>query len=86
MASLEQRIEKIEARNREKESDKAWETSLTRRMLIAVFTFLVTGVFMSSINIPEPWQNAAITTVGFILSTLGLNWVQGLWSKYFYKK
>lgn len=85
MDSLEKRIEKIEQRNKEKESDKAWETSITRRMLLATFTFMVTGIFMNSVGVSDPWQNAAIATVGFILSTLGLTWIKGFWAKYIYK-
>jgi len=39
--SLKIEIEKIKGRNRRVEADKAWETSLTRKILIAVLTYFV---------------------------------------------
>ena len=48
-----QRIENIEAelrlireRNSTVEKDKAWEGSFTRRILIAIFTYISIGVYM----------------------------------------
>ena len=36
--NLEQRIEKIEERNKRVELDKKWETSLTRKICIMILT------------------------------------------------
>lgn len=38
MLTIEERIEQIEKRNERVELDKAWETSWTRRALLAGFT------------------------------------------------
>ncbi len=45
MDSLEERVAKIETRNQTVESDKAWETSWTRRGAIALFTYVVVVIF-----------------------------------------
>lgn len=37
-SSLEKRLKTIEERNRRVETEKAWETSVTRRLSIAVLT------------------------------------------------
>lgn len=86
LKSLEQRISQIEKRNKRVEADKAWETSLTRRVLIAIATYLVIGLFMTSIGINNAWINALVPTMGFLLSTLSLQLFKDLWSKFFYKK
>jgi hypothetical protein len=41
MEYLEQRIRKIEERNQKVEADKAWEMSWARRILLTIFTYLV---------------------------------------------
>lgn len=43
---LKQEIENIKARNKRVEKDKAWETSLTRRIFIAVSTYILVVVFL----------------------------------------
>ena len=67
---LERRIQAVEERNRRVEGDKAWETSSTRRGLLMVFTYLALGVYMWAIGISNPWLNAIVPAVAFMLSTL----------------
>ncbi len=77
--NLEQRIKRIEERNKRVEVDKAWETSYTRKILITIFTYLAIGIYMYAINIKDPWINAIIPTVGFLLSTLTLPFFKRRW-------
>lgn len=83
---LEDRLEKIEERNKRVEIDKIWETSLTRRGLLITFTYLAVGFYMQAIEIKDPWINAVVPSVGFLLSTLTLPFFRNLWLKYIYKK
>ena len=82
MASLEERVEKIEARNKRVETDKAWEVSWVRRALIAIFTYLAIFLYLNAIAIPNAWLNAIVPTAGFLLSTLTLPFFKSLWVKY----
>ncbi|HEX7041766.1 MAG TPA: hypothetical protein VF189_00815, partial [Patescibacteria group bacterium] len=84
--NLEERIAKIEARNRKVETDKAWETSWTRKVLIAIFTYLAIALYLKFIVGINPWINAIVPTVGFLLSTLTLPWFKNLWMRVFYRK
>lgn len=86
LSELEKRIERIEKRNFEVEAGKSWETSLTRRVLIALFTYLVIGFYMLSIGVPNPWLNAVIPTTGFVLSTLSMPYFKKFWIKYIHKR
>ena len=82
---LEKRLQRIERRNRRVELNKAWETSWTRKVLIALFTYLAIAGYLACIVHINPWINAIVPTVGFLLSTLTLSWFKALWQKYVYK-
>ncbi len=81
---LEKRIEKIEARNSSVELNKAWETSLTRKILIAIFTYLAIALYFKFVIKIDPWINAIVPTVGFLLSTLTMPFFKKLWEKSLY--
>lgn len=85
LSSLEEKIRKIEERNRRVETDKAWETSYTRRFFITLFTYLSISLYMYAININRPWLNAIIPTVGFLLSTLTIPLIKDFWKKHINK-
>ena len=76
---LERRVKVIEARNQRVEVDKAWETSLTRKVLLIIFTFLSIGLYMNAIGVNNPWLNAIIPSLGFLLSTLSLPFFKNIW-------
>lgn len=84
--NLEERIAKIEARNKKVEADKAWEGSWTRKGLIALFTYLAIAGYMGFILRIDPWINAIVPTVGFLLSTLTLSYFKALWMNHIYGK
>lgn len=82
---IEGRLAKVEARNKGVEKDKAWETSLTRKVLIAVFTYLAIALYLKWIVGINPWINAIVPSIGFLLSTLTLPYFKKLWGQYIYK-
>lgn len=84
MSEIEQlklEIEKIKQRNKKVEADKAWETSLTRKILIAILTYFVIVLFFHFANLAKPFVNAIVPTVGFLLSTLTVPLVKKIWLK-----
>jgi hypothetical protein len=81
MKDLEARIEAIEARNNKVEQDKAWEVSWTRRISISALTYAVIVVYLIVINNSNPWINAAVPAVGFMLSTFAMSWVKSIWRR-----
>ncbi len=83
---LEKEIQILKDRNKRVEEDKAWETSYTRRILLLVFTYLSIGIYLKVINIPNPWMNAIVPALAFLLSTLTLPFFKKLWQKYSRKK
>jgi len=83
---LEKRVKSIEDRNAKVESDKSWETSITRRALLMIFTYLAIALYLLLINVPNPWLNAIVPAVGFMLSTLTLPIFKKLWLRFIYNK
>jgi len=79
---LEKRVEKIEKRNRKVEIDKAWETSLYRKILLVAFTYFSVGLYMNAIGVNSAWLNAIIPALGFLLSTLTLPFFKSIWLKH----
>lgn len=79
MATLEQRVRKIEERNSRVEADKAWETSWTRRVLIALLTYAVIALVFWMTNLGRPFLNALVPTTAFLLSTMTISLVKKNW-------
>ena len=86
LEQLEHEIQAIKDRNRKVEADKAWELSLTRKILVAVLTYIVIVIFFYFVQLPEPFLNAIVPTVGFMLSTLSIPVFKRVWIKWFYRK
>lgn len=79
---IDNKISEIDARNKRVEMDKKWETSLTRKLTIAIVTYGVASLYMSVfLNDPHWYLGAFIPTGGYVLSTLSLPFVRKLWQK-----
>ncbi|MFA5107347.1 MAG: hypothetical protein WC497_03395 [Patescibacteria group bacterium] len=78
---LEGRIIKIEERNQRVETDKAWETSWARKILIATLTYLVVVLFFYAARLPKPWLNSLVPAVAFVLSTATVPLMKSFWLK-----
>jgi hypothetical protein len=76
---LLKRIERLEARNKRVEADKAWETSWVRRLTIMVLTYLVVVFYLHFIVHINPWINALVPVIGFFLSTLTVTLLKRYW-------
>lgn len=86
ISKLENRVEKIEKRNIRVETDKAWQDCWFRKILIALFTYLSIALYFQYILQSDPWLNAIVPTVAFLLSTLTFSHFKSFWVKYIYRK
>ena len=82
LGEIKGKLRKIELRNKKVECDKAWETSIARRILLMGFTYLTIGFYLQAIKIPRPWLNSIVPAIAFMLSTLTLPFFKGLWLRY----
>ncbi len=85
LKQLETEINKIKERNKKVESDKAWETSWTRKIVIAGVTYVTISLFLFITNFDKPWEGAIVPTIGFILANMSIPIFKNLWMKYINK-
>jgi hypothetical protein len=78
-------IKKLKQRNKRVEADKAWETSIIRKIIVAILTYFVIVIFFHFAGLPKPFINSIVPTAGFVLSTLSLPFFKKFWVKYLYK-
>jgi len=83
---LEQEIKTIKKRNLRVEADKAWETSYFRKFLVALLTYIVIVSFFLVSELPKPFINSIVPTLGFLLSTLTVPVFKKFWTRNFYQK
>ena len=83
--AVKEDIERIKERNRRVEADKAWETSISRKVVIVVFTYCLSVMVLLSIDAPEPFFNAIIPTLGFLLSTMTFGFLKKWWIHNIYR-
>lgn len=77
---LEKEINEIKERNKRVELDKKWETSLTRKICIAILTYIVVIIYSILISkIDNVLLSSLVPVIGFILSTLSLNIIRRIW-------
>ena len=80
---LEKEIAAIKARNKRVETDKAWETSWTRRLCIMVLTYVVVVFYSATISqVSNVFLSSVVPVMGFLLSTLSLRLIRKAWEKH----
>lgn len=82
ITELESRITKLEQRNARVDLDKKWEVSFARRVLLMLFTYVAVSQYFVAIDISQPYLNAVVPTLAFLLSTLALPYFKQLWIRY----
>lgn len=78
---LKEEVERIKARNKRVEADKAWEISKTRTLFIAVSTYLLIFCFMILIGDSRPFLNALVASVGYLISASTYGILKNWWLK-----
>ena len=83
---MEEEIELIKVRNKKVETDKAWETSKIRRIIIAIMTYFIIVFFLFTIDASNPWLISLVQTMGYLLSTLTLPLIKKWWVRTIHNK
>lgn len=82
LRDLEKNVEEILKRNKRVELDKKWETSTTRKVCIAILTYIVVIIYSTLISkTSNVFLSSLVPVIGFILSTLSLKAVRNIWEK-----
>lgn len=79
---LQKELDLIKARNKKVELDKAWETSISRKIIIAILTYIVIVIFFIIADLPNPYINSIVPTAAFLISTASLPIFKKIWLKF----
>ena len=80
--NIDERIEKIENRNKRVELDKAWETCWTRKICIMILTYIIVLIYSYLISkLDNIFLSSLVPVIGFTLSTLSLKYIRSIWEK-----
>ena len=80
MNEIKKEIENIKTRNKRVELDKKWETSWTRKICIAIFTYLIVLLYSYLIRKYNTiFLSSLVPVIGFILSTLSVKYIRKIW-------
>jgi len=83
--NFEVQVNAIVERNKRVEGDKAWETSKTRRLVLAFATYLVVWFFLIVINAPNPELAALVPAGAFLLQQYSLPFLKEWWLEKVYR-
>jgi hypothetical protein len=75
----------IKERNARVEREKAWETSWTRRLMIATITWSAAFAWLVSLGVHPAPLHALVPTAAYFVSTLSLPVVRRWWVDRFLK-
>lgn len=82
LRDLEKSVEDILERNKRVELDKKWETCMTRKVCIAILTYIVVVIYSFLISkTSNVFLSSLVPVMGFLLSTLSLNAIRKVWEK-----
>ena len=79
LRKIEDEVTAIKLRNKRVERDKAWETSWTRRIFIALTTYIAASLFLYVIGTSNFLVGALVPTFGYLISTFSLTLVRKYW-------
>lgn len=81
----DENINAIHSRNARVAADKAWETSWTRKGLIAAGTYIIVGLYLDYLGVDNGWSHALVPAGAYLISTLSLPVVKQIWMNTIYK-
>lgn len=79
IAQLEKEVRSINERNARVERDKAWEASWARRIILFLLTYAAIVIYFHAAGLPQPFVNAVVPALAFVISTLTLPFFKRLW-------
>lgn len=79
LADMQNEINSLKTRNLKVESEKAWETSLFRKLTIVSITYVIAVFVFWAIGTKNIFLNALVPTVGYFLSTLSIPVLKKWW-------
>ena len=84
LTALQKEIAKIKERNSSVSADKAWEISITRKLVIFAVTYAIVWAYLAVLDVNNPHLHAAVPAGAYVLSTLSMPYIKDIWLKLIY--
>lgn len=78
-------LESLHSRNARVETDKAWETSWTRKLSIAAITYVFLVFYLPVLGLEKSYLHATVPVFGYLFSTFTLPLIKKSWLQKIYK-
>ena len=78
---IEHEILEIQKRNERVEMEKAWETSMTRKIVLTLGTYVLVVLVLIVLRTPRPFAGALIPALGYFISVQSLPFIKRYWLK-----
>ncbi len=83
---IEMELKNIKERNKRVELDKSWETSIVRKIIICILTYLIVLIYSFLVKrFDSIFLTSLVPVIGFALSTLSLKYIRKIWEKSYMK-
>ncbi len=83
---IEMELKNIKERNKRVELDKSWETSIVRKIIICILTYLIVIIYSFLVKrFDSIFLTSLVPVIGFALSTLSLKYIRKIWEKSYMK-
>jgi hypothetical protein len=79
LPELRRQLLEIQARNDRVEREKAWETSFTRRLVIAGATWMAAWLWLRGMPVEHAARQALVPTLAYFVSTFSLPFLRRWW-------
>ncbi|MCA9386583.1 hypothetical protein KC669_00970 [Candidatus Dojkabacteria bacterium] len=76
---LEEKVEKLNLLNRYTQMQDEWDKSITRIVLVVIFTYAFVVLFMYFLGVKNPLLNALLPAGAYILSTRTIPYFKKIW-------
>ncbi len=83
---IEMELKNIKERNKRVELDKSWKTSIVRKIIICILTYLIVLIYSFLVKrFDSIFLTSLVPVIGFALSTLSLKYIRKIWEKSYMK-
>lgn len=76
----------LKEKNKKIEADKAWETSWTRRGIIAAVTYVIVVIWLGMIGVQHQFLHATVPVLSYLVAMAGLPFMKKYWLQKVYTR
>ena len=76
----------LKEKNKKIEAEKAWETSNTRRGIIAVVTYIIVAIWLDMLDVKHHYLHALVPVCAYLVAMSMLPFLKNYWINFVYRR